>query len=173
MRAVERCVRASISVLLLVGVLAAGCERGPAAPSTTVWRGLPAGDVGRLPDGTTVVVDGLIVVEDGQMLFANVTIDVPGGGYESAIDVRGVDGAAIDLFRVPGDDTWWSDWYAVSGTVRDGALHVDALEFARPHKYRGWVTACEAALDGPDDLGTCPEGWYIELYTERFGEPPP
>ena len=161
----------------LLGIVAsailAGCVGGGAPTSTAVRQQVRGHEVAHLPNGTPVAVDGLVVIEEGRTRLAYVLIDIPPAGYSQALDLLGADVEQFDGFRLPRTDVLWSDFYRVSGTVLDGAINVEELELLKANTDRKQMEDCEAALDGPDDLGTCPESWYIELYTERFGEPPP
>lgn len=156
-----------VAVLALV---AAACQTTAGSPTvssttTTLAPFLSAFDAGQLPDGTDVELVGVVVVENGITKFANLFLDLPFGGYEPAIALYGVDADRLDMFRYPVVSTLWSDHYRVSGTIRGGALYADNLEFVRVHGSRQMIRDCEAAVEHPDDLGTCTEVFF-EYYRD-------
>jgi hypothetical protein len=162
--------RSIVKAVAAVGFLAivlAGCQTGSSA-TTTSSTFLTTFAAEQLPDGTAVEIRGFVVAADGRTLFTNVLNDSFPPGYSTVLDLYGVEVGPLDLFKYPLSDILWSDKYLITGSIRDGDLYADSIQFLGPNNSRQKIEDCEAAVDHPEDLGTCPE-WMFEYYSDNPG----
>jgi hypothetical protein len=124
----------------------------------------------QLSDGEEVVFEGTIVVDEGETRLVGVITGMSPPTYAASLVLRGVDIDQLDLFRFPPtlSDIRWSDHYVVSGTIQDGELFVDSLRYLRANPSRQTHENCEAAVDNPEDVETCPEE-LLRLYRDNSG----
>ncbi len=148
-------------------VVLAACQTEPNDPSTSVGL-LTAFDAEQLPDGTDVEIEGVIVAQDGATVLATAPLDFFPPSYNSTMDLYGVDIDTLEMVAFPPYATRWSDKYLVSGTIRDGDLYAESIVFLRANRSRQVMDDCEAAVNDPENLGTCP-GWMFEYYSDDAG----
>jgi len=148
-------------------VMLAACQTEPNGPSTSVGL-LTAFDAEQLPDGTDVEIEGVIVAEDDGMVLATVPLDFFPPSYNYTMDLYGVDVDTLDMVAFPPYATRWSDKYLVSGTIRNGDLYAESIMYLRPNRSRQVMDDCTAAVNDPENLGTCP-AWMFEYYSDDAG----
>ncbi len=157
-------VKTFAAAVFLAFVLAACQSATDAAPSGR----LVVSASNELVDGDEVVFEGTIVVDEGETRLVGVIAGLLPPTYSSSLVLRGVDIERLDLFRFPPpplSDIRWSDHYVVSGTIQDGELSVDSLQFLRINPSRQTHEECVNAAANSDDPGTCPEE-LLRLYRD-------